>query len=47
MAARGSSFKEIIGFYYSDIIITDVKNAVIPLSPQFGVTSPKSFKGGF
>jgi stage II sporulation protein D (peptidoglycan lytic transglycosylase) len=29
MAARGFKFSEIIGFYYSDVIISDIKNAKI------------------
>jgi stage II sporulation protein D len=46
MAAGGSSYKQIIGFYYSGIIITDIKNAVMPLSLQSGVAAPKPLKGG-
>jgi stage II sporulation protein D len=29
MAARGFKYRDIIGFYYSDIIISDIKNAKI------------------
>jgi peptidoglycan hydrolase-like amidase len=29
MAQEGHTCKQIIGFYYSDVIITDIKNAVI------------------
>ncbi len=29
MAEEGHTCKQIIGFYYSDVIITDIKNAVI------------------
>ena len=46
MAVAGSNYRQIIGFYYSGVIITDIKNAVIPLNPQFGATAPKMNKGG-
>jgi peptidoglycan hydrolase-like amidase len=29
MAEEGRSYSQIIDFYYSDIIITDIKNALI------------------
>jgi stage II sporulation protein D (peptidoglycan lytic transglycosylase) len=41
MAAGGSSYRQIIDFYYSGVIITDIKNAVIPLNSQLGATAPK------
>jgi stage II sporulation protein D len=46
MAAGGRSYKQIIGFYYSGVIITDIKNAAMPLSLQFGAATPKPSKGG-
>jgi stage II sporulation protein D len=46
MAARGSSYRQIIDFYYSGIIITDIKNAAMPLSLQFGAATPKPPEGG-
>lgn len=33
MAARGNTYKEIIDFYYKDVIITDIRNAEVQLSP--------------
>lgn len=30
MAGKGYDYRKIIGFYYSDIIITDIKNPIIP-----------------
>jgi hypothetical protein len=41
MAAKGLSYQQIIDFYYTGVIISDVKNAVIlprvtPLAPQMG-----------
>ncbi len=37
MASQGFRFQKIIGFYYSGVMITDIKNAVIlPPEPSFG-----------
>jgi stage II sporulation protein D len=33
MATRGSSYKEIIGFYYFGVIISDIRNTKVKLSP--------------
>jgi peptidoglycan hydrolase-like amidase len=33
MSARGFKYSEIIKFYYSDVIITDVKNVKIVKNP--------------
>jgi stage II sporulation protein D len=36
MADKGRNYRQIIDFYYSDIIITDIKNAVILPNPSYG-----------
>jgi stage II sporulation protein D len=46
MATGGSSYRQIIDFYYSGVVITDIKNAVIPLSPPYGASAPKLPAGG-
>jgi stage II sporulation protein D len=46
MAAGGKSYRQIIDFYYSGIIITDIKNAVIQLSDKLGSNAPGLTKGG-
>jgi stage II sporulation protein D len=46
MAAGGRSYRQIIDFYYSRVIITDIKNAVIPPNPLSGASSPKLPIGG-
>jgi stage II sporulation protein D len=46
MAVSGQSYRQIIDFYYTGVIITDIKNAVIPLGLQFGSTAPKLPAGG-
>jgi stage II sporulation protein D len=47
MAARGFNFNQIIDFYYSGVIISDVKNAVIlPARPTFWIGIPPDLPEG-
>ena len=40
MAINGSKYSQIIDFYYSNVMITDIKNAVIPRTAN-GISSVK------
>jgi len=40
MAEEGHSYRQIINFYYSDIIITDFKNAVTPPNSPYATSTP-------
>ena len=40
MAEEGHSYRQIINFYYSDIIITDIKNAVTPPNSPYATSTP-------